>query len=206
MKVKIQLANSLEQLAEAQSLVEKTYQDEFEIDLRELAKIKSQGFEYEVLIAISEDTQEILGTLSFMYPTIKGIFPCESYFGFNMDGFVKRKIKHIEIGRFATSENGRKHRIVVLSLFLGIAHFLEKRKIKGWIATVKDNIFNFFKQIELPMNCIDQKPILAPDDLMWEYIKDVSTLHLFSIKSSLSIISFKKFQRFVDEGLVEIKI
>jgi hypothetical protein len=204
MRIKIQLAEHPEQILAAHNLVRKVYKKCFNgLDVNQL---KSPKFRQEVLIAVSAESNEILGTLSFMYPS-ENTFPCESSFGFVLSETLKKKQGYLEIGRFATTDECKKHLTVVISLFLGIAYFLEKRQMNGWIATIKDHIFDFFKKIDLPMNCIEQSPNLPPDSLMWKYIEDPRTLHLFEIGAEKSIDVFKqKFQRYIINGSIEIDL
>ncbi len=202
MQIQIKLAESPEQILEAHDLVRKVYKKCFGgLDIN---KLKGRKFRHEVLIAVSPENQKVLGTLSFMYPE-EDKFPCESSFGFKLKNVLNEKNDYVEIGRFATSDECKQHLTVVISLFLGIAFYLEKKQIKGWVATIKDHIFNFFAKIELPMNNIDQKPILRKNSLMWKYIEDPKTLHLFDITSEKSIEIFKqKFQHYTKNGSIII--
>ena len=206
MAVITQLANSPEQLEEAHELVRKSYGEAFHLDLDELKIEHHEQFKHEVLIATSSTNGEILGTLSFMYPSDDGVFPCESFFGFNLKKNLKKKRQFIEIGRFATSKEGKKNPAVVISLFLGITYFVKARKINGWVATVKDDIFNFFLKINMPMHLINQLPDLPKSSPLWGYIGDVSSLHLFKVSSSEAANSFSRFQGCITKKLIEIKI
>jgi hypothetical protein len=204
MQIQIQLAENPEQVLEAHNLVRTVYKRCFGgLDIN---KLKGRKFRHEVLIAVLPENQKVLGTLSFMYPE-KDNFPCESSFGFKLKDVLSGKDDYVEIGRFATSDECKQHLTVVISLFLGIAFYLEKRQIKGWVATIKDHIFNYFTKIELPMHSINQKPNLRKNSLMWKYIEDPKTLHLFDITSEKSIATFKqKYQRYVDNGSVKINL
>jgi hypothetical protein len=202
MQIQIQLAERPEQILEAYNLVRKVYKKCF--NNLDINKLKSKSFKHEVLIAISPENQKVLGTLSFMYPD-EDIFPCESSFGFNLKDALIGKNGYVEIGRLATTDECKNHFTVMVSLFLGIAFYLEKRQIHGWVATIKDHIFNHFTRIELPMNQINQAPNLPKRNLLWKYIGDPKTLHLFDIPSEKSIATFKgKYQRYIDNGSVEI--
>jgi hypothetical protein len=204
MKIKIRLAKTRRQILAARDLVRMVYKKCFGLDLNLLKGTKKQHFKKEVLIATCPLTNEILGTLSFMYPN-KGVFPCESFFGYDLADTLKDKENYIEIGRFATNDESKKNLIVVISLFLGMAQFLEERKLSGWIAVIKDHIYDFFTRIELPMNAINQPPNLPEEDPMWLYIEDTKKLHLFDISSTESIATFKKvFQRYLDNGSIDI--
>ena len=203
MQISIQLAESPEQILEAHNLVKTVYKKCFRLNID---KLKGGTYRHEILIAVSPYNQKILGTLSFMYPN-EGIFPCESFFGFNLKDSLLGTDGYIEIGRLATADESKNHLKVVTSLFLGIAFYLEKKQINGWVATIKDQIFNYFTRIELPMNCIDQNPNLPKKSALWKYIEDPKTLHLFDITSEKSIETFKgKYQRLIDNGSVEINL
>ena len=206
MSVITKIAKSRKELSKAHELVKKTYKEAFNLDLDELKAVKKGQFKHDVLIAISSVTNEILGTISIMYPNEKGVFPCETFFGFNLRNNLEGKDKYVEIGRFATSDEGKQHRTVFISLLLGVSSFLKARKINGWIATVKDDIFNFLQHIKLPVHTILQKPVISKKNPLWLYVGDISSLHLFDVTSFETMSSFEKFKGYITKKLIEIKI
>jgi hypothetical protein len=206
MSVIMKLAKTRKELSEAHELVKKTYGGAFGINLDELKEEKEGQFKHDVLIAVSSATNEILGTISIMYPNANGIFPCERFFGFNLKKSLEGKSKYVEIGRFATSDEGKQHHTVFISLLLGVSSFLKAKKINGWIATVKDDIFNFLQTIKLPIHNILQKPVLSRDNPLRLYVGDDASLHLFDVTSSETMNSFERFTGYITKRLIEIKI
>lgn len=205
MAIIIILARNEKQLSLAHQLVRETYQKSFQIDINDLHHLHPEKFESDVLLAISSITHQVLGTMSIMYPNHEGVFPCESLFGFELDNYALSTKKYVEIGRFATSDEGKKNSSVVISLFLGAIKHLQNQQINGWTATVKDDVFQFLQKVNLSVNNINQVPKLQVNDPLWTYIGDTSSLHLFEASLNDTIHSFKRFDGYLSRNLVELQ-
>lgn len=199
------LAKSQKQRLLAHDLVKKTYLSEFKVDIDNLKTTPpSQQFRSEVLIAQSASTKEILGTISIIYPNDLGKFPCESLFGFDLENDFSYKNNYVEIGRFATSDEGKKDNTVLYSLLLGIKFLLQKRQIQGWVATVKEDLFSFINNIKLPIHQISQLPNISQDNILWGYIGDISSLHLLDTTSIETVKTFSMYDRYITNNKIKI--
>ena len=170
MPIIITLARTREQKAAAFELLRKIYLETYQIDLNDLHHSHPEKFRSDILIAYSDESNEILGTMSIIYPNQKGLFPTETLFGFDLSDLGLSGKKYVEVGRFATSESATMDRKVVLSLFLGALRLFEIKKIQGWSGTVKDDVFRFLNTIKLPLHTINQSPRLKENDILIPYV------------------------------------
>lgn len=206
MAIIVKLAKNYRQRATAYQLVRNTYLQKFNVDIDNLHFSHPEKFKSDVLMAISTNTKRVLGTMSVMYPNRNGIFPCESLFGFKLSDYNMADHNYVEIGRFATSEEGKKNIMVVIALFLGAIKHLQNKQIEGWTATVKDDVFDFLqKGVSLPLNSIEQTPVLQEDDPLWNYIGNTSNLHLFNVSLDKTAFSFQRFEGFLTRGVIDIQ-
>lgn len=205
MAIIIILAKNRKQRSMAHRLVRETYQQTFKVDINELHQFHPEKFESDVLLAISTITRKVLGTMSIMYPNQNGVFPCESLFGFELGNYPFAKNQYVEIGRFATSKEGKKNISVVISLFLGAIRHLQNQQINGWTATVKDDVFQFLQKVNLPIQNINQSPKLQVNDPLWAYVGSIGSLHLFEVSLNDTVQSFKRFDGYITRKMVELQ-
>lgn len=209
MEINILLAQTAEQKHKALELVRESYVSHFDLDLSMLNPCSEDHetvleFEKDILIVQSKEDGKILGSLSFIYPK-NGKFPCEYYFGLNLPEEDRQVLACVEVGRFATSQSCKNNPIVIIALFLGIAAYVEKRKIKRWIAVIKDNFFDFFMKINLPMKELAQKPNLPPEHLLWKYIENTEQVHTFITDGLVSSHVFnERFGKYVQINRIKI--
>lgn len=204
MVINVILAKKNRQRSEAHQLVKETYLQKFNVNIDHLHYLHPEKFKSDTLIAYSKESDEILGTMSLIYPNCKGGFPCESLFGFDLSGFNFAANKYVEVGRFATSEKAKKNPAVVISLFLGAIQHLQNKKINGWTATVKNDVFDFLNKISLPVHCINQLPKLVENDPLNTYVGQPSALHLFDVTLSETQKSFQRFEGFLSKELIKL--
>lgn len=204
MVINITLAENSNQRFAAHQLVKETYLRKFSVNIDELHYLHPEQFDCDTLLAYSGESNEVLGTMSIMYPNQSGIFPCESLFGFNLSLYNFAKNKYVEIGRFATSEKAKRNPAVVISLFLGAIRHLQIRQINGWTATVKNDVFDFLRKIALPLHRIEQFPVLREEDPLNSYVGERSNLHLFDVSLEATVFSFQRFEGYLKKELVKI--
>ena len=204
MAITVTLADSISKLAMAHQLVRDTYMQAFQLDINDLNVIHTHQFNADVLIAFDSDNQQILGTMSVMYPDRNGVFPCESLFGFDLSSYRLSFGKYVEIGRFATSYEGKRNHAVVISLFLGALRRLQSVGADGWVATVKDDIFGFLRKLALPLRCIEQAPKLLGNDPLMGYVGSDAALHLFGVSLRETEDSFRRFESYLVRGTVKV--
>jgi len=207
MAIIIKLAKNQNLFSKAHKLVRKTYLQTFNMDIDELHFFHPEKFKSDVLLAISADNNEILGTMSIMYPNLEGIYPCESLFGFELSKYHLANNNYVEIGRFATSDEGKKKVTVVIALFLGAIKYLQNQEVNGWTATVKDDVYDFLHRVvSLPLNNIAQKPIIQENDPLKSYVGNANSLHLFDVSLNETAFSFKRFEGYLKRGLIDLQI
>jgi hypothetical protein len=206
MAIIIDLASSSKQRLAAHQLVKKTYLKKFKVNIDKLHLWHPEQFESDTLLVYTEDSEEVLGTMSIMYPNQHGIFPCESLFGFNLTPYSLASKQYVEVGRFATEDKAKENWRVVVSLFLGAIKLLKTKQINGWTATVKDEIYSFLNKLPLPVHNIEQLPNLKPNDPLNFYVKQgaSSGLHLFDVSMEETMVSFQKYNRFLAQGHIKI--
>lgn len=204
MTITVTRADNLANRAMAYQLVRETYMQAFQLDINELSTVQTHQFKSDVLIASDADSQRILGTMSVMYPDHNGNFPCESLFGFDLSCYGRSLGKYVEIGRFATSEEGKKNRAVVISLFLGALRHLQIIGADGWLATVKDDIFGFLSKLALPLHSIEQTPMLHGYNPLRGYVGNDAALHLFDVSLRETERSFSRFESYLVRGRVKL--
>lgn len=204
MVIKVFLAQTNKQRSEAHQLVKKVYWEKFRVNIDHLHDWHPEKFQSDTLVAYSDESDEILGTMSLIYPNCKGQFPCESLFGFDLSEFNFGTDKYVEVGRFATSEKGRENRFVVISLFLGAIQHLQDKEIYGWTATVKDDVYDFLNKLSLPLNNINQSPKLLQNDPLNNYVGQPLALHLFDVTLADTEKSFKQFEGCLDRGRIKL--
>ncbi len=207
MVINIDLAQNSKQRFAAHQLVKKTYLSKFKVNIDKLHLLHPEQFESDTLLAYADDSDEVLGTMSIMYPNGDGMFPCESLFGFNLNNYNLAPKRYVEVGRFATSDKAKGDYKVVVSLFLGAIKHLQAKQINGWTATVKDEIFDFLSKLPLPIHNIEQLPKLKANDPLNFYVNEggSSDLHLFDVTMQETIFSFQKFNRFLTHGNIKIR-
>jgi hypothetical protein len=206
MPITITLAKTSEQRAAAYKLLRDTYLEEYQIDLNELHHSHPEKFRSDILIAYSDNPNEILGTMSIIYPNQKGLFPTETLFGFDLSDFALPNQKYVEVGRFATAKSARKQSKVVISLFLGALKLFKNKRIKGWTGTVKDDVFGFLNTIHLPLNTVNQSPKIKENDILIPYIGDYSSIHPFHVPVKQTITTFRRFNGYLDRGLIDVQL
>jgi hypothetical protein len=204
MVINVILAKKNKQRSDAHQLVKETYLQKFNVNIDHLHELHPEKFHSDTLVAYSNESEEILGTMSLIYPNRKGGFQCESLFGFDLSGLNFAANKYVEVGSFATSEKAKKNPAVVISLFLGAIQHLQNKKISGWTATVKNDVFDFLNKISLPMKCINQSPKLHENDPLNSYVGQPSALHLFDVTLSETKISFQRFEGFLSKELIKL--
>jgi hypothetical protein len=205
MAIIIILAKNRKQRSIAHQLVRETYQQAFQVDINELHHLHPEKFKSDVLLAISTITRKVLGTMSVMYPNQKGVFPCESLFGFELSNYSLADNQYVEIGRFATTVEGKRNSSVVIALFLGAIKHLQNHQICGWTATVKDDVFQFLQKVNLPLHNINQSPKLQVNDPLWAYVGDITSLHLFDVSLNDTVQSFQRFDGYITRKMVELQ-
>lgn len=204
MAIIVILAQNKNERLIAHQIVRNTYMHSFNVDIDELHYLHPEQFESDVLLAYSNETNQYLGTMSIMFPNNLGQFPCESLFGFNLSKMDLVKKNYIEVGRFATTEEGKKNPAVVIALFLGAIKLLEMKHINGWAATVRNDMYNFLKKISLPVHNIKQMPKLRKEDPLKNYIGNKKDIHLFDVSLSETIISFGRFQGYLAHERIKL--
>lgn len=207
MAIIIKLAKNQNLFSKAHKLVRKTYLQTFNVDINELHFFHPEKFKSDVLLAISTDTNEVLGTMSIMYPNREGVFPCESLFGFELTKYHLANNNYVEIGRFATSDEGKKKNTVVIALFLGAIKYLQNQKVNGWTATVKDEVYDFLHEIvSLPLLKIEQKPVIQENDPLKNYVGNTDNLHVFNVSLNETAFSFQRFEGYLKRGLIDLQL
>jgi hypothetical protein len=204
MAIIIILAQNKNERLAAHQIVKNTYIQSFNVDIDELYHLHPEQFESDVLLAYSNETCQYLGTMSIMFPNNLGQFPCESLFGFNLSNLELVQKKYIEVGRFATTEEGKKNPAVVIALFLGAIKLLEIKQINGWTATVKNDVYDFLQKIALPVHNIAQTPILQEKDPLNAYVGNQNDIHLFDVSLTETAISFGRFQGYLTREKVKL--
>jgi hypothetical protein len=206
MTINVILAKKSIQRSNAHQLVKETYLQKFNVNIDHLHYLHPERFRSDTLVAYSNESDEILGTMSLIYPNREGGFPCESLFGFDLSGFNFAANKYVEVGRFATSEKAKKNPAVVISLFLGAIQHLQNKKIYGWTATVKNDVFDFLNKISLPLHCIEQSPKLLETDPLNSYVGKPTALYLFDVTLTETKNSFQRFDGFLTKGLIKLNL
>lgn len=204
MAIIIILAQNNDERLVAHQIVRNTYIQSFNVDIDELHHLHPQQFESDVLLAYSNETNQYLGTMSIMFPNNLGQFPCESLFGFNLSKLFLVQKNYVEVGRFATTDEGKKNPAVVIALFLGAIKLLEMKQINGWTATVKNDVYDFLRRISLPVHSIFQTPKLQKKDPLKRYVGDKKDIHLFDVTLIETAISFGRFQGYLTREKVKL--
>lgn len=205
MSIKLKIAKTKNDHEVAKKLVRESYQKSFALDINHLRKFHKETFQKKVIMAYSTNEEELLGTMSIQFPNRDGKYPSESLFKYNLSSLNLANQNYVEIGQFATSENGKSNPLIVISLFLGAIAYLKESDIPGWIATVKNDVFGFLQNLSLEMTIIDQFPTINKEDPLINYVDDLTKIHLMKATIENTEASFRRFNRFITSEKIRIQ-
>lgn len=201
MSIFVKLVETESERKDALSLVRESYLHSFGLDLNDLPR--KESFESDILIACSAG-HELLGTMGILFADSEGKYSSEALFGYDLSGIRADIRGYSEIGRFATAQAGKLDPKAVISLFLGAISYHELRGIPGWIATVKDDVFDFLASLKLPMIELEQMPHIAENDPLRKYVGDGRGTHLIQVKIEDTRKAYDRFYRLKEAGVIRV--
>lgn len=202
MSILVKLAATDSERRDAHALVRESYRQSFGLDLNDLHH--KESFNSQVLMAYSLNDQSLLGTMGILFPNSEGRYPSEALFGYDLSDIRGDIRGYAEIGRFATSREGKSDPSVVLSLFLGAISYHESSGIPGWIATVKDDVYRFLGSLGLAMPLLDQEPFIAENDPLKKYAGDGQDIRLIRVKIEDTRRAFDRFYLLKKRGSIRL--
>lgn len=148
MKITVSVAYTDAALREAFALLYQIYLNVFKVDLKELKRLFPLDFRSVVLL-VKDETGKLLGTASLMYPH-DIFFPTEYLFGATIrnDGVYLPLRGGVEVGRLAKADDAPSD-LVSKAIMLGVAAYIRKENLSGWVATVKPPMYRIIKRTGL---------------------------------------------------------
>lgn len=145
MKYTVSLAYTDAERGEAFGLLKKVYSDEFDLDLEVFKSLFTLPFDTDVLV-IRDEMGKMAGTASMMLP-YGDLFPTEYIFGATIrdTGHFLPLRQSVEVGRLAKAKdvpNG----VITEAVMLAVAIYLRRKKLAGWVATVKPTLFRILQK------------------------------------------------------------